>query len=212
MKKKIIFLGPPGCGKGTQAQMVSKEFNINHLSTGEIFRRIIKENYPSEISKKIKEYVNKGLLVPDEIVFEAIKLVLNKENFLLDGFPRNINQAKLLENYLDGVPLDVVIYFEISDEEIIKRLTSRRICSKCGKVYNIYTLKPKNDNLCDNCNIELITREDDKLEVVKERILVYRNETMPLIEFYNNKNILISLKAEDTIENIYSQIKKIISS
>ncbi|MCS7231118.1 MAG: nucleoside monophosphate kinase [Elusimicrobiota bacterium] len=210
MKTKIIFLGPPGSGKGTQAQMVSKDLGLNHISPGEIFRRIIKENNPAEIAEKIKFYVQSGLLVPDEIVFEAIKLVLDKKNFLLDGFPRNLNQAKLLEEFLDGELLDVVIYFNISDEEIIKRLSSRRSCPKCGRIYNILTLRPKKENLCDDCEVELIIREDDKIETIKKRIEVYKKETASLIDYY--KKILIDVDATESIESLTNKIKSIILS
>lgn len=210
MKTKIIFLGPPGSGKGTQAQMISKDLGLNHISPGEIFRRIIKENNPAEIAEKIKFYVQSGLLVPDEIVFEAIKLVLDKKNFLLDGFPRNLNQAKLLEEFLDGELLDVVIYFNISDEEIIKRLSSRRSCPKCGRIYNILTLRPKKENLCDDCEVELIIREDDKIETIKKRIEVYKKETASLIDYY--KKILIDVDATESIESLTNKIKSIILS
>lgn len=212
MKKRIVFLGPPGCGKGTQAQIISKNFSLNHISTGEIFRKIIKENNPSEIAEKINSYVKNGLLVPDEIVFEALKTVLDKDNFLLDGFPRNINQAKLLEDYLNGYLLDVVIYFHISEEEIIRRLSSRRTCPKCGRVYNLLTLKPKNDNMCDNCNVELIVREDDKIETIKKRLKVYSEETAPLIEYYKNKGVFKEVDALGSIESVTSRVKEIIVS
>lgn len=212
MKKRIVFLGPPGCGKGTQAQIISKDLGLNHISTGEIFRKIIKENNPSEIAEKINSYVKNGLLVPDEIVFEALKTVLDKDNFLLDGFPRNINQAKLLEDYLNGYLLDVVIYFHISEEEIIRRLSSRRTCPKCGRVYNLLTLKPKNDNMCDDCNVELIVREDDKIETIKKRLKVYSEETEPLIEYYKNKGVFKEVEALGSIESVTSRVKEIIVS
>jgi len=144
LKKKIVFLGPPGSGKGTQAQLLSKNFSIPHISTGDIFRKIIKTGKPKKLADSIKKYVQSGLLVPDEIVFKSLfSVIKNKKYYILDGFPRNINQAKLLDEALKKDGIDKVIYFKVSDKEIIKRLTSRRTCPKCGKVYNIYTLKPK---------------------------------------------------------------------
>ncbi len=208
---KIVFLGPPGCGKGTQAQLISKNFGITHISTGDIFRNIIKTNKPKKLAETINKYVKEGLLVPDEIVFECVKAALkNKKNFLLDGYPRNLNQAKLLDRYFKNKGINKVFYFKISDKEIIKRLSSRRVCPKCGKVYNIYTLKPKRDNLCDNCNVKLMIREDDKVSTIKKRLKVYKKDTLPLIKYYKDKKLLVEIKADDTIENIYKKISALI--
>jgi adenylate kinase len=209
---RIIFLGPPGSGKGTQAKNISKKFKIPHIAPGDIFRKIIKTGRPKKIANAIKHYVQNGLLVPDEIVFNAIKSNLKKGRFLLDGYPRNINQAKLLDKYLGEKSVQKVVYFKVSDKEIIKRLTARRTCPKCGRVYNIYTLKPKKDNLCDDCKTKLIIRDDDKPETVKKRIRVYKKETKPLIEYYKNKNLLVEINAEDTIENIFNKISQIIEN
>jgi len=209
---RIIFLGPPGSGKGTQAKNISKKFKIPHIAPGDIFRKIIKTGKPKKIANAIKHYVQNGLLVPDEIVFNAVKSILNKEKFLLDGYPRSINQAKLLDEYLNSSSFQKVIYFKVTDKEIIKRLTARRTCPKCGRVYNIYTLKPKKDNLCDICNTKLIIRADDKPETVKKRIKVYKKETKPLNEYYKKKNLLVEINAEDSIENIFKKICKIIES
>ncbi len=207
---RIIFLGPPGSGKGTQAKNIAKKFKIPHIAPGDIFRKIIKTGKPKKIATVIKHFVQNGLLVPDEIVFNAIKQNLKKGKFLLDGYPRNINQAKLLDDNLKEKSVQKVIYFKVSDKEIIKRLTARRTCPKCSRVYNIYTLKPKKDNLCDDCKTKLIIRDDDKLETVKKRIKVYKKETKPLIEYYKKKNLLIEINAEDTIENIFNKISEII--
>ncbi len=207
LKRKIVFLGPPGSGKGTQAQMLSKNFLIPHISTGDIFRNIIKTGKPKKLASSIKKYVQSGLLVPDDIVFKALYSVISrKKYYILDGYPRNINQAKLLDKALVKDGVDKVIYFKVSDKEIIKRLTSRRTCPKCGKVYNIYTLKPKNDELCDECNVKLIIRDDDKLETVKKRLEVYKKDTLPLLNYYKKKGILVTVNAEDKIENIYKKI------
>jgi adenylate kinase len=207
LKKKIVFLGPPGSGKGTQAQLLSKNFSIPHISTGDIFRKIIKTGKPKKLADSIKKYVQSGLLVPDDIVFKSLfSVIKNKKYYILDGFPRNINQAKLLDEALKKDGIDKVIYFKVSDKEIIKRLTSRRTCPKCGKVYNIYTLKPKNDNLCDVCKVELIIRDDDKLETVKKRLEVYKKDTLPLLDYYKKKKLLVTINAEDKIENVYKKM------
>ncbi len=207
LKKKIVFLGPPGSGKGTQAQILSKNFFIPHISTGDIFRKIIKTGKPKKLADSIKKYVQSGLLVPDDIVFKALFSVIRKKKyFILDGYPRNINQAELLDKALNKNGIDNVIYFKVSDKEIIKRLTSRRTCPKCGRVYNIYTLKPKKDNLCDSCNVELIIRDDDKIETVKRRLKVYKKDTLPLLDYYRKKNLLTTINAEDKIENVYKKI------
>jgi len=207
LKKKIVFLGPPGSGKGTQAQLLSKNFSIPHISTGDIFRKIIKTGKPKKLADSIKKYVQSGLLVPDDIVFKSLfSVIKNKKYYILDGFPRNINQAKLLDEALKKDGIDKVIYFKVSDKEIIKRLTSRRTCPKCGKVYNIYTLKPKNDNLCDVCKVELIIRDDDKLETVKKRLEIYKKDTLPLLDYYKKKKLLVTINAEDKIENVYKKM------
>lgn len=210
-KTHIIFLGPPGSGKGTQAQLISKNFSIPHISTGDIFRKIINTNKPKKLANAIKKYVQTGLLVPDEIVFKAVKSVLDTNtSFLLDGYPRNINQAKLLDEYLGNDGIDIVVYFKISDKEIIKRLTARRTCPKCNRVYNIYTLKPKKDNLCDVCNVKLIIREDDKVSTVKKRLKVYKEDTMPLIDYYKERGVLVEVNADDTVENVYKNLVEIL--
>lgn len=212
-KTRIIFLGPPGSGKGTQAQLISKNFSIPHISTGDIFRKIISTNKPKKLADAIKKYVQTGLLVPDEIVFKAVKSVLNKKTgFLLDGYPRNINQAKLLDEYLSDDGIDVVVYFKISDKEVIKRLTARRTCPKCSRVYNIYTLKPKNDNLCDVCNVKLIIREDDKVSTVRKRLKIYKKDTMPLVDYYKKRGVLVQVDANDTVENVYQNVVNILKN
>lgn len=206
----IIFLGPPGSGKGTQAQLIAKKFKIPHISTGDIFRKIIATNKPKKLAIAIKKYVQSGLLVPDKIVFQAVKSVLEKnKKYILDGYPRNINQAKLIDKYLDTN--SIVVYFKVPEKEIVKRLTARRTCPKCGRVYNIYTLKPKNDNLCDVCETQLVVREDDKVDTVKKRLKVYKKDTMPLVNYYKKKKMLITINANDTVENVFNKIVSILS-
>jgi len=207
----IVFFGMPGCGKGTQAKMLVEKFNFVYISTGDIFREIIlKKNV---LTQKIKNYMQQGLLVPDEIVFDVVKQKINHINnkdFLFDGFPRNIVQAKMFNEYLSSVNknIDKVFYFELSQDLCIKRLTSRRLCPKCNKGYNLITQPPKNDELCDICNVKLIQREDDKYETVIKRMNVYEKESKSLLEYYKDK--LIKIDATGNIEDIFKKISEII--
>ncbi|MEM4397483.1 MAG: adenylate kinase [Candidatus Woesearchaeota archaeon] len=202
----IIFLGAPGTGKGTQARLLSEELKIPHISTGDIFRENIKNQ--TELGKKASEFINKGLLVPDEITNEMIKERLKKEDckngFILDGYPRTIAQADFLKKI---TRIDKIINFELDDDEIIKRISGRRTCLNCNSVYNIYSAKPKKENICDKCGFELKQRDDEKPEVVKKRLEVYREQTKPLLNYYG-KNI-INVSAKEIIENIFNNLKLI---
>lgn len=205
MKSRIIFLGPPGSGKGTQAELVSKKTKIPHISTGEIFRKILRSN--SKLSKEIKKFVTSGKLVPDNLVFKTIEPFVKKKKFLLDGFPRNLNQAVVLDKSLSWKnSVEKVFYFNLSDAEVIKRLTSRRVCPKCGATYNIYTKTPKKDNMCDKCGTKLIIRDDDKIQTVKNRLKVYHKETKPLVKFYKEKELLTTIDASKEIKDITKEI------
>jgi len=203
----IILLGLPGSGKGTQAKMLSKHFNIPHISTGDIFRDILKTE--SELSKKIKSYVIGGLLVPDNIVAEIVQERIEqkdcKDGFILDGFPRNINQAEFFKEYLSSkkIKIDSVIYFELPVDLSIKRLSSRRHCPVCKRDYNLITQPPKNDELCDVCNVKLIQRADDELQTVTQRIKVYEKETEPLISYYLSNKLLKKINANQSIEKVF---------
>lgn len=205
----IVILGPPGSGKGTYSDGVSKKFGIPHISTGDLVREAIKSG--SELGKRIESYYNKGLLVPDEIIIQLLKDRLSKDDckkgFILDGFPRNINQAKFLDEI---VRVDLVIYIDVPDEIIINRLSTRRICKNCGAIYNLRTMPPKRPGICDRCGGELYQRDDDKPETIKERLKVYREHTAPLIEYYRERGILKEFKVEKEIspqEGIDSVIK-----
>lgn len=203
----IIFLGPPGSGKGTQADLISKELNIPHISTGDIFRCNIKNQ--TELGKKASDYTSKGLLVPDEITNEMIKDRLNKEDckngFILDGYPRTINQAEFLKSI---IKIDKIINFELNDEEIIKRISGRRTCPNCNAVYNIYRSPPKKENICDKCGSKLIKRDDETPNVVKKRLDVYKKETKPLIDYY--KNEIINISASPSINEITKKVIEIL--
>lgn len=210
----VVLLGPPGSGKGTQGVLLKQRLGFEHVSTGDILRAEVSNN--TDLGLKAKEYMNKGLLVPDELIIQMIKNLISSnpsKNYVLDGFPRTIAQAEALEYMLKELNLSVdkVFYFNIADDIIIKRLSGRRVCPKCGATYNIYYQKPKNDNICDNDNAPLIQRDDDKEEVIKNRLRVYQEQTAPLIGFYKNHNNLLMIDADDTQDNIFERIKSMLA-
>ncbi|ACI19610.1 adenylate kinase [Dictyoglomus thermophilum] len=214
MMKAIIFLGPPGAGKGTHAKEVSQILNIPHISTGDIFREHVKNQ--TELGIKVKSYLDSGSLVPDELVWEVVKDRISKEDckngFILDGFPRTIPQAEMLEKYLKEKNAVIkVIYLDASDELVIKRLSARRVCKNCGAIYNLISMPPKKDGICDICGGELYQRSDDKPEVIKQRLETYYKETQPLIDYYRNKGIMYTISAEKEREEVLNEILKVIS-
>ncbi len=209
----IIFLGAPGAGKGTQAAIVSENFKIPTISTGDIIRKALKSG--SEMGKKAKEYIDKGHLVPDEIVIGIVKDRISlddcKNGFILDGFPRTIAQAEALKN--SNINIDHVIDIDVSDEVIYKRMTGRRVCSHCGKTYNVnLNINPKKDGICDDCGNALIQRVDDKLETVKERLKVYYDQTHVLKDYYKNLGKLKSVNGAQSLEKITEEISKILEA
>ncbi|NLP16493.1 MAG: adenylate kinase [Clostridiales bacterium] len=207
---KIIMLGAPGAGKGTQAKRIADRFEIPHISTGDIFRENIKNE--TQLGLKAKGYMDQGLLVPDELVLELImdrfKAPDCKKGYVLDGFPRTIPQAKALDDALNknNDRIEFAINVDVADEVIIKRMAGRRACLNCGRTYHVDTLKPKVSGQCDYCNTELVLRDDDKPETVKKRLQVYHEQTQPLIDYYNNKGILHSVDGTGEIDDIYKQI------
>ncbi len=209
------MLGPPGSGKGTHATIISKEFSIPVIASGEIFRDIIRRDGP--LAEKIKGYVLKGELVPDEI---TIKIIMDRlempdceKGFVLDGFPRNLRQAEALTRWLEkkGLSVDLAIYLKVNKEELIRRLSSRRICEKCGAIYHLIFNPPKNDEICDICGGHLYQREDDKEEVVKRRLEVYERESSQLIEYYAKRGVLREVDGTGTIEDVQKRIKAILN-
>lgn len=207
----IVMLGNVGTGKGTQGKLIMENYNIPYISTGDIFRENIKNNTP--LGLKVKSILNNGKLVSDELVNEVVfDKIKNLDSFVIDGYPRTINQAMTFENFINSLnrKIDIVFYIFVSEESIIKRLTGRRICPKCGKIYNIYFDKPKKDEICDLDGEKLIQREDDKVEIVKKRINEFKENTEPLIDYYKNKNILINIDGEKKIFDIFNDIKRII--
>lgn len=204
---KIVLLGAPGAGKGTQADGISKRFNIVHISTGDIFRKNIKEQ--TEIGKVAKSYIDKGDLVPDEVTCEIVRLRLAeddcKNGYLLDGFPRNLFQAEKLSE-IDNI--DYCINLDVPQEKLIARLTGRRVCSQCGKSFHVDFLNGK--TVCDECNSNLIQRSDDHISQVTERMQVYVAQTKPLIDYYAKKGVLVNVNADGSIKEIEERIKQAI--
>jgi adenylate kinase len=207
---KLIFLGPPGAGKGTQADKLSSMMDIPHISTGDIFRNAIKTGTP--LGLKAKSFMDKGLLVPDDIVVgiveERLKMPDCEKGFILDGFPRTVPQAEALDNVLKATNTNLyaVINVEVSEDELIERLTGRRICGKCGATYHMKFNPPKDTAKCDECDGELVQRDDDKLETVKKRLNVYDQQTQPLIDYYKNTGLLKTVNGEKDIEQVFQDI------
>ena len=211
---KIIMLGAPGAGKGTQAKMIAEKYGIPHISTGDIFRYNIKNG--TELGKEAKKYMDQGLLVPDEL---TVKILLDrvaqddcKNGYVLDGFPRTIPQAEVLEEALTklGDRIDYAINVEVPDENIVKRMGGRRACVNCGATYHIEHVPPKKEGICDNCGSELILREDDKPETVKNRLSVYHKQTQPLIDFYNGKGVLRTVDGTVDMKDVFNAIVAIL--
>jgi len=206
---RLVLLGPPGAGKGTYASRLTVKLGVPHISTGDMVREEIKKQ--TDLGRKIKEYSDRGALVPDEIIIKLLANRLRKpdcdKGFILDGFPRTISQAEALEKI---AKIDLVINLNVPDEIIITRLSNRLVCSKCGAIYNLLTLKPKREGICDKCGGRLYQREDDKPEVIKERLDVYRRQTAPLIEYYNNKGLLRNVSCEDLMTPPNVMVEKII--
>ena len=202
----IVILGAPGVGKGTYAGLLSKKYNIPKISVGDLFRRAIKDE--TELGKKIKSYVSSGDLVPDEIVIELVKNRLEendcKRGFLLDGYPRTVAQAEAMEKFKK---IDVALNFVAPDEEIMSRIGGRRTCSKCGATYHIKNIPPEVEGICDRCGGKLVQRSDEKPEVIKNRLVVYREKTKPVVDYLRKKGSLVDIDAHYNIE----EIDKIIS-
>ena len=210
---KLILLGPPGGGKGTVAKRLQAEFNIPVISTGVILRETIDKK--SKLGTEVNNIVSKGILVPDHIILEIIKERIKREDckngYIFDGFPRNMEQVKLLEKLNKGHNeyIDYVFYFEIPFSEIIQRLSNRRVCKKCSTNYNLLFNPPKKDNICDLCGGELYQREDDKEETIKNRLEVFTNQTVPLKKYYEEKKLLKIIDAHLS-KNAFLAIKKIL--
>ncbi len=211
---KIIMLGAPGAGKGTQAKMIAAKYEIPHVSTGDIFRANIKEK--TELGMEAKKYMDQGLLVPDEL---TVKILLDrvakddcKNGYVLDGFPRTIPQAEVLDKAVSELneSIDYAINVDVKDENIIRRMSGRRACLKCGATYHIEHIPPKKEGICDACGSELVLRDDDKPETVEKRLKVYHEQTQPLIDYYNKKGILREVDGSQDMKDVFNAIVDIL--
>ena len=211
---KIIMLGAPGAGKGTQAKKIAAKYNIPHISTGDIFRANIKNG--TELGKKAKTYMDQGLLVPDELVVDLVVDRVNQEDcadgYVLDGFPRTIPQAEALTKALasQGQKLDYAIDVDVPDENIVRRMSGRRACVGCGATYHLEYAPTKKEGICDVCGGELILRDDDKPETVEKRLGVYHEQTQPLIDYYTNAGILKRVDGTVDIEEVFQAVVQIL--
>ncbi|ENK0839101.1 adenylate kinase [Clostridium botulinum] len=211
---RVILLGPPGAGKGTQAKLISEKFFIPHISTGDIFRANIKEKTPLGI--EAKRYIDNGQLVPDEVTIGIVKDRLTKDDcdngFLLDGFPRTVAQAEALDEFLKGIDkdLDVALLIKVPEEFILERMTGRRVCTSCGASYHIRFNPPKIEGKCDICDNELIQRKDDTEATVKERLEVYSKQTYPLINYYKDNGIISEVNGTESIDEVFGNISNIL--
>ncbi|MEF9922541.1 MAG: adenylate kinase [Anaerovoracaceae bacterium] len=209
---RTILLGPPGAGKGTQAVMIAEKYNVPHISTGDIFRENIKKG--TELGKRAQEYMNKGELVPDDLVIEiaTTRLLADdcKNGFLLDGFPRTVHQAEKLDEFLSahGQKLDKVLDIDVEKEELMTRLTGRRVCKVCGASYHVTNIPPKKDGICDACGGQLFQRADDTVETVKNRIEVYNQQTMPLVDYYEKAGNIAHIDGAMGLESVFTDITK----
>lgn len=211
---KIIMLGAPGAGKGTQAKQIAAKYEIPHISTGDIFRANIKEG--TALGMEAKSYMDKGQLVPDEL---TVKILLDrvskddcKNGYVLDGFPRTIPQADVLDKAVSEIndKIDYAINVDVKDDNIIRRMSGRRACLNCGATYHIVNVPPKKEGICDTCGSELVIRDDDKEETVKARLLAYHEQTQPLIDYYNNKGILKEVDGTKDMNDVFADIVNIL--
>ncbi len=211
---KIIMLGAPGAGKGTQAKQIADKYHIPHISTGDIFRANIKNG--TELGKKAKEYMDQGALVPDELtcdlVMDRIAQDDAKNGFVLDGFPRTIPQAEALTAALEkiGQKMDFAIDVDVPDENIVNRMSGRRACLNCGATYHIVSIPPKKEGICDRCGNEIVLRDDDKPETVQKRLTVYHEQTQPLIDYYKKQGILKSVDGTVPMDEVFRSIVAIL--
>lgn len=211
---KIIMLGAPGAGKGTQAKQIAAKYEIPHISTGDIFRANIKEG--TALGMEAKSYMDKGQLVPDEL---TVKILLDrvskddcKNGYVLDGFPRTIPQADVLDKAVSELndKIDYAINVDVKDDNIIRRMSGRRACLNCGATYHIVNVPPRKEGICDTCGSELVIRDDDKEETVKARLLAYHEQTQPLIDYYNNKGILKEVDGTKDMNDVFADIVNIL--
>lgn len=212
----MIFLGAPGVGKGTQAEILASKFSIPHISTGDILREAVSRG--TELGLVAKKYMDRGELVPDEVVIGIVQERISepdcKKGCILDGFPRTATQAEALDIVLEesGRRVDHVINIEVGQEEIIRRLSGRRTCPKCGRIYHLLYSPPYTNNVCDDCGEELYQRDDDREEVIKNRLKVYNQKTVPLINYYREKSVLRNVEGKSSVEEVTREIERVLKS
>ena len=208
---RVILLGPPGSGKGTQADLIQQSYGFPKISTGDLLRKEVELG--TDLGKKVGQEMKAGRLVSDELVLELVEKRIGsddcRQGYVLDGFPRTLNQARLLEKVEANRP-ETAFEFKINEQEILRRLSGRMVCLQCGAVYNINNNRPQADGLCDFCGSKLVVREDDRPEVIRERIRLYLETIAPLIDYYSSKNVLFEINAEDTAENIFRAIQAVL--
>lgn len=213
---RIILLGPPGAGKGTQAKVLGEKLNLLHISTGDILRENVTRG--TDLGKQAKGFMNRGVLVPDELVtamlIERVEQLDAKDSFILDGYPRNVNQAKALDELFKqrNIGIDLVIYLDTSEPVIIQRLSGRLVCSQCKVNYHIKNMPPKKDMICDNCGGRLYQRTDDNEETIKTRFNVYKQESLPVIQYYESKQKLHRMIADESAEIVLNKIIQLVVS
>lgn len=209
---RIVFLGPPGSGKGTQAKKLVEKYSLAHIATGDILRRAVKDE--TELGLSAKKFVDAGELVPDEIILKIIKeeLTGTSESFIFDGFPRTLAQAEGLDGILSelGLNIDYVISLKVADETIIDRLVSRRLCKNCGFEFNLKTRPPEVEGVCDRCGGGLFQRTDDTVEVINNRLLVYRQKTEPIEDYYRKKGILVEVDGGKGFNEVFGSISEMV--
>ena len=212
MSVRVAFLGPPGAGKGTQARDLAQEWGVLHLATGDMLREAVAADSP--LGREAKGYMDQGALVPDDVIIRMMGERLAKtdaaQGFILDGFPRTIAQAEALAKLLKdlGQTLETVVYFDVSEPELLRRLTGRRVCRKCGHTYHLVSNPPKRAGVCDACGGELYQRDDDGEATVRKRLEVYREQTAPLLDYYRQRNVLSSVSGEGPVAKIREAIRK----
>ena len=207
---RLVIFGPPGAGKGTQAKLLSERLGVPHIATGDMLREAVKAG--TRLGGLAKKYMDEGRLVPDEVVIGMVEERLRQpdcsKGFILDGFPRTIEQAEALDSELEklGLKLDAVLNLEVGDEEVVKRIALRRTCRSCGAVFHLIFNPPRREGVCDRCGGELYQRDDDREEVVRNRLKVYRQQTKPLLEFYRRRGLLRDVNGERSIEDVFKEI------
>ena len=211
---RLVFLGPPGAGKGTQARDLAREWNIPQVATGDMLRAAMASASP--LGREAKQYYDRGELVPDDVILRMIKARLSESDagrgFIMDGFPRNLAQAEALGRLVKdlGHTLDAVVYFDVSEPELLRRLTGRRVCRQCGATYHLVFAPPTRPGVCDRCGGELYQRDDDREETVKHRLDVYARQTAPLLDHYRGQGLLVTVKGEGAIDTIREAIRSVV--